>query len=71
MVDLALLQTVSYLIAALSFAATCTYYIMNLRTTQQNMKNTLETRQTQLFMQKYDRFSSPEFVRGNAVIYQH
>ena len=44
MVDLAVLQTVSYLIAALSFAVTCAYYIMNLRNTQKNMEMTLETR---------------------------
>jgi hypothetical protein len=44
MVDLVVLQTVSYIIAALSFAVTCAYYIMNLRNTQKNMKMTLETR---------------------------
>jgi uncharacterized protein YoxC len=40
MVDLVVLQTVSYIIAALSFAVTCAYYIMNLRNTQKNMKIT-------------------------------
>ena len=51
MVDLAILQTVSYLIAALSFAVTCAYYIMNLKNTQRNMQLTLEARQTQIFLQ--------------------
>jgi hypothetical protein len=60
MVDLAVLQTMSYLIAALSFAVTCAYYIMNLRNTQANMKHTLETRQAQLFMQIYGAYASKE-----------
>ncbi|MBM3292576.1 DUF948 domain-containing protein [Candidatus Bathyarchaeota archaeon] len=48
MVEYELLQTASYLIAALSFAITCAYYIMNLRNTQKNMELTLETRRISL-----------------------
>jgi hypothetical protein len=51
LVDLIVLQTVSYLIAALSFAVTCAYYIMNLKNTQRNMQLTLESRNTQIFLQ--------------------
>jgi hypothetical protein len=56
------LQTVSYLIAALSFAVTCAYYIMNLSNNKKNQELTLkaqqqsaETRQIQLFMQVMDK----------------
>jgi len=38
MVELELLQTASYLIAALSFAVTCTYYIMNLRNAEREKR---------------------------------
>lgn len=48
MVELELLQTASYLIAALSFAITCTYYIMNLKNTQKSLKLAQESRQIQL-----------------------
>jgi hypothetical protein len=59
------LQTISYLIAALSFAVTCAYYIMNLNNNKKNQELTLkaqqqnlETRQAQLFMQIYSNFYS-------------
>ena len=61
------LQTVSYLIAALSFAVTCAYYIMNLNNNKKNQELTLkaqqqnlETRQAQLFMQIYSSFHDKE-----------
>jgi hypothetical protein len=68
MVDLVVLQTASYLIAALSFAVTCAYYIMNLKNTQQNMKTTLETRQAQLFTGMYQAFYSKDFADADAII---
>jgi hypothetical protein len=37
------------------------YYVMTLRTQQQNTKNTLDTRQAQLLMQIYQKFSDTEF----------
>jgi hypothetical protein len=54
MVDLAILQTTSYLIAAISFAVTCAYYILNLR-------NTRKTHELQAFMQVFDRFNNKDF----------
>ena len=54
MVDLAILQTTSYLIAAISFAVTCAYYILNLR-------NTRKTHELQVFMQVFDRFNNKDF----------
>ena len=38
------------------------YYIMNIRISQRNMKENLQTRQTQLFMQIFQRFQDPEFT---------
>jgi hypothetical protein len=57
MVDLSVLQTASYLIAALSFAVTCAYYIMNLNNNKKNQQVTLETRQAQLFRDFYSQLS--------------
>ena len=37
------------------------YYIMTLQNTRKNQQHQLETRQAQLFMYMYDRWSSPEF----------
>jgi type IV secretory pathway component VirB8 len=48
------LQTASYLIAALSFALTGAYYIMNLR-------NTRKTQELQVTMQVVSLFSSSAF----------
>ena len=42
---------------------------MNLRISQRNMKQTLETRQTQLFMVLYEVFRNKEFQRDVATIY--
>jgi hypothetical protein len=53
MVDLALLQSVSYIAGALGVCIAAVYYVINMRTT-------LQTRQAQLFMQIYDRMSQPE-----------
>jgi hypothetical protein len=61
MVDLALLQSVSYMAGALGVCVAAVYYIMVLRTNQRSVKATLETRQAQLFMGVYDKFSSKEF----------
>ena len=49
MVDLVILQTASYLIAALSFAVTCGYYIINIM-------NTNKTRQAQTFLNLYQNY---------------
>jgi len=56
------LQTVSYLIAALSFAVTCAYYIMNLSNSKKSTQLTLETRQAQLFMEIYRSSYSTEMM---------
>jgi hypothetical protein len=74
MVDLALLQSVSYIAGALGVCVAAFYYVMNLRISQRNQEltlkaleqsakaqqQTLETRQAQMFMNIYDKSSSKE-----------
>jgi hypothetical protein len=69
MVDLALLQSVSYIAGALGVCVAATYYVMNLRIGQKNQElslktqeHTLETRQTQLTMQLYEKMSTKEYM---------
>jgi len=47
MVDIALLQSVSYIAGALGVCVAAIFYILNLRISQRNMKTTLETRKLQ------------------------
>ena len=44
MVDLALLQSVSYIAGALGVCVAAIFYVLNLRISQRNMRQTLETR---------------------------
>ena len=60
MVDLAEVQTAYYMITATGVLAAAIYYVMTLRTTQKNSTAALETRQAQLFMGFYDKFTSRE-----------
>jgi hypothetical protein len=64
LVDLALLQSVSYIAGALGVCVAAAYYVMNLRITQRNQElmlksqeQNLETRQAQLYMQITQRFT--------------
>ena len=61
-------QTASYLIAALSFAVTCAYYVMNLNNNKKNQElalkaqqQSVETRQAQLYMQVLNQFDTLQF----------
>jgi len=70
MVDLALLQSVSYIAGAFGVCVAAVYYVLNLRISQRNQElslktqelalkaqqQTLETRQAQLFMQLSDTY---------------
>jgi hypothetical protein len=76
MVDLALLQSVSYMAGALGVCVAAIYYILNLRISQRNQEltlkaleqsakaqqQTLETRQAQMFLNIYDQTRSSEFL---------
>jgi hypothetical protein len=43
MVDIALLQSVSYIAGAFGVCVAAIFYVLNLRISQRNMKQTLET----------------------------
>jgi hypothetical protein len=69
MVDLVLLQSVSYIAGALGVCVAAFYYVMNLKISQRNQEfslktqeHTLETRQTQLTMQLYEKMSTKEYI---------
>lgn len=55
-------QMIGVIITATSVTIAAVYYVLTLRTSQRNMKHTLETRQTQLFMQIFQRFQEPDFT---------
>ena len=68
MVDLALLQSISYIAGALGVCIAAIFYVLNLRISQRNSKlalksqeQTLETRQAQLLMSIFANYSSKEF----------
>jgi len=65
MVELIEIQAVSYIVAALSFAVTCAYYIMNLKNTQRNMEMTLETRRIGVLQNLMSVYSNIEGVRSS------
>ena len=68
MVDLSLLQSVSYIVGALGVCVVAIFYVLNLRISQRNselvlkaQEQTLETRQAQLLMGIFQNYSSKEF----------
>lgn len=64
MVDIALLQSVSYIAGALGVCVAAFYNVMTLRVQQANMKSTLETRQAQLIMNIAQSTWSKEALDG-------
>ncbi len=54
-------QTIGVLVTATSMTLAAIYYVLTLRTNQRNLKMDLETRQTELFMQVFQRFHEPDF----------
>jgi hypothetical protein len=57
-------QTIGVLVTAASVSVAAIYYIMTLRVQQMNMKHTLETRQTQVFMNIFDRFNDRQIMKA-------
>jgi hypothetical protein len=53
---------------ALGVCIAAIYYVMTLRVQQENMKNTLETRQAQLFTGLYQTFYSKDFTDADAIV---
>jgi hypothetical protein len=69
MVDLVVLQSLSYMAGALGVCVAAAYYVMNLRMNQKNQElslktqqQTLETRQAQMFMNIYQQTTTKEFA---------
>ena len=62
MVDLAEIQAAYYMVAATGVLVAAAYYILNIRTTQRNMKTTLDTRHAQLYMAIYQDLTSTETI---------
>jgi len=62
MVDLAFLQSVSYIAGALGVCIAAVYYVLNMRETQRTSKAALETRHAQLFMEIYHDLYSRELI---------
>jgi hypothetical protein len=60
MVDLSLLQSVSYIAGAFGVCVAAFYYVMTLRVQQNNMKANLETRQAQFMNQISEGLTSVE-----------
>jgi hypothetical protein len=63
MVEPITLQTLLTYLTLISIPVGVAYHIMTLRNTRKNQELTLETRQTQLFMQLVDRWGDPDFAR--------
>jgi hypothetical protein len=57
------IETLSIVFTGLSISLAAFYYINTLRNSQRAQQLTLETRQAQLFMQIYDRWSSREITK--------
>ena len=55
------LSVVRDLVAIFGVIAGFSYYVLTVRNAQRNQQHQLETRQAQLFMQIYDRFTTKEF----------
>ncbi len=61
MIDLALLQSVSYIAGALGVSVAAIYYVMTLRVQQANTRATLQTREAQLYMQVLNQIDSLQY----------
>lgn len=70
MVELVILQSISYIAGATGVAIAAIFYVLNLRISQRNMKHTLETRQAQLFMQVYSKWQEKEFNLSKQLVLQ-
>ena len=64
MVDLAILQSVSYVAAALGVVLAAINYVITSRREEKRSQQTLETRQAQMFMNIYDRSQTKEFTNA-------
>jgi hypothetical protein len=63
MVDLALIETVSYIVGALGVFIAAVFYVLNLRISQRNQKLTLDLRKGDL-IQKYSSQMSTRDIQA-------
>jgi hypothetical protein len=75
LVDLALLQSVSYIAGALGVCVAAVYYVYNMRISRRNQElmlksqeQNVETRQLQIFMSIYQTIMSKQFQRDSEEI---
>jgi hypothetical protein len=64
LVDLAEIQAAYYMVAATGVLVAAIYYVMTLRTTQRNMKQTLETRQADILHRHAQINASKDFMEA-------
>lgn len=57
-------QTIGVLVTAASVTVAAIYYVLTLRTNQRNLKTTLETRQAQLLMNVYSKYTDPTYIQN-------
>jgi hypothetical protein len=69
MIELATLQAVSYIMGSMGVFVAAVYYVLNIQNNRRNQmlsletqKHTLESRQTQLTMQLYEKMSTKEYL---------
>ena len=65
MVDIALLQSVSYIAGALGVCVAAIFYVLNLRISQMNVREAERNKKIQLSMSIGDRLGSKEFLRDH------
>jgi hypothetical protein len=64
MVEQVAFQTIFQFLQTVGILVGVYYYISTIRSNQRNQQMQLETRQAQLFMNLYQTFSSPEFIKN-------
>ena len=57
-------QTVGVLVTAASVTVAAIYYMITLRNNQRNLKTSLDTRQAQLLMNVYSKYTDPIYIQS-------
>jgi hypothetical protein len=70
LVDLSLLQSVSYIAGALGVCVAAVFYVLNLRISQRNMREAEENKKIQLSINIAEKFGSKEFRRDYVTLWQ-
>src|SRR4030042_702934 len=70
MVDLALLQSISYMAGALGVCIAAIFYVLNLRISQRNLREAERNKKIQLSISIADKLGSKEFRRDYLTLWQ-